>query len=299
MSAFSQMKKSRMSFDNLAKKIDDDKSGGFKKDDRMYYPQLDENKNGQAVIRFLPPSEGEDTPWVKGFSHGFKGKGGWFIQECPTTVKADCPVCTANSALWESGIEKDKEVARGRKRRISYYANILVVEDKKNPENEGKVFIYKFGTKIFDKIKGALHPEFDDEAQINPFDLWEGANFRLRIRKFEGNVNYDKSDFGDVCPVAKTDKEIEGIWKSQHKLSEFTAADRFKPFDELNKMFARVTGTAASTTTANELSESEAADSVPAEAPKQKAAPAPKAESAPSGDEEDPMEYFRQLQEDG
>lgn len=295
------LKKNRMSFDDISKKIKEDRTGGAQKDERMWYPQLDENKNGQAVIRFLPPAEGEDSPWVKRFSHGFKDKGGWFIEECPTTIKGECPVCIANGELWNSGIDSDKEIARKRKRKYHYFANILVVEDKKNPENEGKVFIFRFGAKIFEKISGAMHPEFDDEQQINPFDFLEGANFKLKIRKVDGMVNYDRSEFTEPSRIAEKIEDIEAIWKKEYKLQELIAPSIFKDPKEIAKKFARVTGISTPTTTANELAnrESDPSNDVddspfkdePAKSPKE----LPKEESPFVDDEEDPMKMFNDL----
>jgi len=300
MAGFASMKKSRMGFDQLAKKFENDKQGGGnnQKDERFFYPQLDENKNGQAIIRFLPPSEGEESPWVKVYSHGFKGPAGqWYIEECPTTVNKECPVCAANSILWNSGIESDKTIVRERKRRMQYIANILVVEDKKNPEREGKVMLFKFGAKIFDKLKTAMYPEFDGEVAVNPFDFWEGANFRLRIRKVDGNVNYDKSEFTEPSAVAPTDKAIEAIWNEQHKLSEFldTTGDRFKSFEELEKQLNRALGQRASSSTAQQES-AKATDSAPESAPV-KEAPKQEATPASEGESDDAMDYFRKMAE--
>jgi len=303
-SAFGNMKKSRMGFDQLAKKFESDKQGGGsnQKDERLFYPQLDENKNGQAVIRFLPPSEGEESPWVKIYSHGFKGPSGqWYIEECPTTVNQECPVCAANSVLWNSGIESDKTIVRERKRRMQYIANVLVVEDKKNPEREGKVMLFKFGAKIFDKLKTAMYPEFDGEVALNPFDFWEGANFKLRIRKVDGNVNYDKSEFADTTPVAKTDKAIETIWADQYKLSEFldTTSDRFKSFEALEKQLARALGLRASTSTAaQESAAATEAEEAPENAPVNEA---PKTQTAmpAQGESDDAMDFFRKMADAG
>jgi len=206
------------------------------KDDRFWKPTLDQASNGFAVIRFLPPVEGEDVPWVRVFSHGFQGKGGWFIENCPTTIGGKCPVCEANSELWNSGIEDDKTVARDRKRKLSYIANIMVVSDPKNPSNDGKMFLFKFGKKIFDKIMEKLQPEFADETPTNVFDYWKGADFKLKIRKVAGYVNYDKSEFDVPAPLlGGDDKQLEGVWAKQHKLQEFLKADNFKSYDELSK----------------------------------------------------------------
>jgi len=304
MAGFASMKKSRMGFDQLAKKFESDKQGGYSnKDERLFYPKLDENKNGQAVIRFLPPSEGEDTPWVKVYSHGFKGpKGKWYIEECPTTIGKECPLCEANSKLveshggWDSTPESDKTIVRKRKRRLQYISNVLIVEDKKNPEREGKVMIFKYGAKIFDKLKSAMYPEFDGEEQINPFDFWEGADFRLRIRKYEGNVNYDKSEFASSSPIAKTDKAIEEIWNQQHKLGEFLFEDRFKPYEDLQRQVVRTLGgSSASTATAQDVSKQATVDAPVVR--EEEAAPKQKVETPSTSETDEAMDFFRKMAE--
>ena len=214
------------------------------KDDRFWKPALDQAKNGYAVIRFLPPVEGEDIPWVRVFNHGFQGPGGWFIENCPTTLGLKCPVCEANGLLWNSGSEKDKELARKRKRRLSYISNILVVSDPKNPENEGKIFLFKYGKKIFDKIMEKLQPEdnqFEQSDPVNVFDFWKGANFKLRVRDVAGYVNYDKSDFDSPSALMNgDDSELESIWNKQYALKEFISEDQFKPYNELKTKFDTV-----------------------------------------------------------
>jgi len=227
-------KRSKSSIDELTKKIEETNKKESYKDDRFWKPELDKSSNGYAVIRFLPASEGEDLPWAKYYSHGFQGKGGWFIENCLTTLGQKCPVCESNSELWNSGIEKDKDIARNRKRRLHYTANIMVVADPANPQNEGKVFLYKFGKRIFDKINESMNPEFDDEEAINPFDFWNGANFKLKVRKVAGFINYDKSEFDSVSALLDgDDSKLEELWKSQYALTEFTDAANFKSYDEL------------------------------------------------------------------
>jgi len=234
--SFSNLKKNSLSsIDRLtseATKIN--KSSESYKDDRFWRPELDKSSNGFAVIRFLPAVDGEDLPWAKYYSHGFQGKGGWFIENCPTTLGQKCPVCESNSELWNSGMEKDKDIARNRKRRLHYVSNIMIVSDPANPQNEGKVFLYKFGKKIFDKINEAMNPEFDDEEKINPFDVWGGANFKLKVRKVAGFINYDKSEFESASALFDgDDAKLEEIWKTQYALTEFTDAKNFKSYDEL------------------------------------------------------------------
>lgn len=213
-------------------------------DDRFWKPTRDKSDNGYAVIRFLPAPEGEDIPWVRVFSHGFQDKGGWYIENCPTTIGGKCPLCEANNELWNSGVEANKDIARNRKRRLQYIANILVVSDPKNPENEGKVFLFKFGTKIFTKITDAMSPEFEDEEPMSPFDFWDGADFKLKIRKVKGFINYDKSEFAEPSALFDGDDEkLEELWHKQHALQEFVDAKQFKSHAELkSRLDAVLTG---------------------------------------------------------
>ena len=204
------------------------------KDDRFWRPTLDSASNGYAVIRFLPAVESEDIPWVKLYSHAFKGKAGWFIHNCPTTLGEKCPVCEANGELWNSGTESDKRIARDRKRKLNYVSNILVVEDPAAPQNKGKVFLFKYGKKIFDKIQEQMNPEFEDENAVNPFDFWKGANFKLKVRKVEGYVNYDKSEFSAASELLDgDDAKLEALWKKQYALKEFVNPKEFKSYAEL------------------------------------------------------------------
>ena len=199
-----------------------------------------------AIVRFLPaPSvDGDEAlPWVRVFSHGFQGPGGWFIDNCLTTLNEKCPVCEHNNTLWNSGIEANKDIARKQKRKLSYVANILVVSDPSNPENEGQVKLFKFGKKIFDKITEAMNPEFADETPVNPFDLWEGANFKLKIRNVEGYRNYDKSEFADKSALFDGDDDkLEELWKSEFSLKEFTEKRNFKSFEQLKTRLDKVLG---------------------------------------------------------
>jgi hypothetical protein len=201
-----------------------------------------------AVIRFLPaPSaDGDEAlPWVRVFSHGFQGPGGWLIDNCLTTVNQACPVCEANSTLWNSGIEANKNIARDRKRKLSYVANILVISDPSNKSNEGQVKLFKFGKKIFDKISEAMNPEFPDEKPINPFDFWEGANFKLKIRNVEGYRNYDKSEFESASALHDGDDEkLEALWKSEFSLKEFVEPKQFKSYEQLKSRLDKVLGQA-------------------------------------------------------
>ena len=203
-------------------------------DERLWKPELDKTGNGYAVIRFLPASDGEDMPWAKVWNHAFQGPTGqWYIENSLTTLGQKDPVSELNTSFWNSGVESDKEIARRQKRKLQYFSNIYVVTDTKHPENEGRVFLYRFGKKIFDKIMESLQPAFDDEIAVNPFDFWKGANFKLKIRKVDGFWNYDKSEFEKPTPLFDNDDEIEEVWKKQYSLAEFTVSSNFKSYDEL------------------------------------------------------------------
>lgn len=251
-SAFLKMKKdrARVSQKRLDAMKNENSGGQSYQDDRMYYPERDDKGNGYAVIRFLAAKNPTDLPFTKVFEHGFKEDGGWYIENCPTTIGKECPVCKANSEQWQLG---NKSIARKRKRTKKYYANIYVVSDPKNPDNEGKVFLFKFGQAIFDILMSASNPEFEDETPIDPFDLWDGADFKLKIVKKDGQTNYDRSEFGQQKPLAESDEEIERIWSQQYDLSEFTAPEQFKDYDTLAKRFARVTGSMPAGETADEV----------------------------------------------
>ena len=209
-------------------------------DDRFWKPEVDKSGNGYAVIRFLPSPNGEDVPFVRLWDHGFQGPGGWFIEKSLTTLSKDDPVSEYNTMLWNSGVDKNKDQARKQKRRLGFISNIYVVKDPANPANEGKVFLYKYGKKIFDMLNDVMNPEFDDETPTNPFDLWEGRDFKMKIRNVEGYRNYDKSDFADAAPLLDDDKKLEEIWNSQHSLSEFIDEKNFKSYAELKNRLYRV-----------------------------------------------------------
>jgi len=299
--SFKDMKKQSQDISRLTGELEKINKGAESyKDDRIWKPELDQASNGFAVIRFLPAIQGEDVPWVRIFSHGFQGKGGWMIENCPTTIGLKCPVCEANSELWNSGSDDDKNVARDRKRKLSYFSNILVVSDPKNPQNEGKVFLFKYGKKIFDKIMEKLQPEFQDESPVNVFDFWKGADFKLKIRKVAGYVNYDKSEFDTPQPLmGGDDAKLEGVWKKQYSLKEFIGADKFKSYDELSTKLRGVLSGSASKK-AEQMSESDfggdSGDNTPKTSPKQ-SKPAKMVEKAPADEdgEEDAMSYFEKL----
>ena len=284
--------KKSSSLDKLLNAVKEDSAPQDKKsykDDRLWKPVLDKSGNGYAVIRFLPAVEGEDLPWAKIWSHAFQGPTGqWYIENSLTTISHKDPVSEHNTRLWNTGLESDKELARKQKRKLQYFSNIYVVSDAKHPENEGKVFLYRYGKKIFDKVMEAMQPAFEDEKAINPFDFWQGANFKLKVRKVDGFWNYDKSEFDAVSPLLKDDDAIEEIWKIQYPLAEHTAATNFKSYDELKtRLDAVLSGTVSVGNVTDELKDEPFAapkvDTKPVEAPSSKK------------DEEDTMAYFEKL----
>lgn len=241
---FSQLKKQRK---KLTDKLKEDlnktsQGGGHQKDDRYWQPEVDKAGNGYAVIRFLPAPKGEEVPYVRMFSHGFKGPNGWYIENSLTTLGKNDPVSEINSTYWNSGIESDKEIARKQKRKLGYISNILVVKDSANPQNEGKVFLYRYGKKIFDKLNDAMNPQFEDDEAINPFDFWDGANFRIKIRNVEGYRNYDQSSFDRPSVLSDDDEELEKIWEQEYSLQAEVAPDKFKTYDELKSRLHAVLG---------------------------------------------------------
>jgi len=218
---------------NEIEKMNKGSTGGA--DERLWKLEVDKAGNGYAVIRFLPAPDGEELPWAKVWSHAFQGPGGWYIENSLTTLGQKDPVSEYNRLLWNSGNDADKDLARKQKRKLSYISNIYVVKDPTNPQNEGKVFLYKFGKKIFDKITAAMQPEFEDEEAIDPFDFWQGAHFKLKAKNVAGYRNYDSSEFSAVSPLLDDDDALEAIWKKQYPLAEFTAADQFKSYDVLQQ----------------------------------------------------------------
>lgn len=212
-------------------------------DNRFWYPDVDKSGNGYAVVRFLPPAKDEDHFFVKIFNHYFQGPtGSWLIENCPTTLGKPCPICEHNSKLWNSGFDKDKDVARNQKRRLTFISNVYVIKDSLKPENEGKVFLFKYGKKIFDMLNDQMNPKFEDEVAVNPFDFWGGANFKFKIRTVEKYRNYDKSEFEKPSPLSTDDQELERIWAQEHKLSEFLAENQFKTVDILKTRLDRILG---------------------------------------------------------
>jgi|TARA_B100001094_G_scaffold319063_1_gene363385 hypothetical protein len=259
-------------------------------DERLWKPELDKSGNGYAVIRFLPATDGEDLPWAKVYSHAFQGPGGWYIENSLTTLGAKDPVSEYNRDLWNSGNDGDKDVVRRQKRKLSYYANIYVVKDPVNPHNEGGVFLFKFGKKIFDKLTAAMQPEFEDETPINPFDFWQGANFKLKIRKVDGYWNYDKSEFDSATPVLDDDDALEALWKKEYPLADFTAQSNFKSYEDLERRLKSVLGQKQAQRPRIDEEVVQENDPTPVAA----AAVA----SAPDADEDDALSYFQKLAEE-
>ena len=292
-SSFADLKKSRsQALEKLTGELSklSNKEEGKKsyEDDRFWKPTVDKAGNGMATIRFLPSPEGEDMPWVQVFSHSIQGPTGqWLIDNCLTTINQKCPVCEHNTVLWNSGIEANKEIVRKQKRKLQYIANIYIIKDPSNPENDGTVRLFKFGKKIFDKLNDLMNPEFEDETPINPFDLWEGANFKLKIRKVEGYQNYDKSEFDKPSPLSKDDDDLERIWKSEHKLNEFLDKSNFKSYDQIKERLNVVLGIAGA------VGVTAAVASVERSAPKA----APVTKTAADDDDED-LSYFEKLTEE-
>ena len=297
--SFSDLKrKSQTNFDFLQKELEKS-SSGKNVDERFWKPEVDASGNGYAVIRFLPAPDGETLPWAKLYSHAFQGIGGWYIENSLTTLNENDPVGEVNRRLWNSGADEDKETARKQKRKLQYYSNIYVVKDPKHPDNEGKVFLYKYGKKIHDKVLAAMQPEFDDETPVNPFDLWEGANFKLKIRTIGGYWNYDASEFAAPSALSADDDEMEQLWKQAYSLEAFTTADQFKAYDEIESRMNTVLGVSRPVQQA-QYEEDE--DPIPTTGgfnapditPK---APAPTVSTGES-DDDDALSYFQRLAEE-
>ena len=292
---FESLKSSASNFDKITKALEAStekpESSGSKsskyQDDRIWKPELDKTGNGYAVIRFLPATSGEEMPWQRVWSHAFQDKGGWYIENSLTTLNQKDPVSEENTRLWNTGVDSDKEIARKRKRKLSYYSNIYVVSDPKHPENEGKVFLFKFGKKIFDKITEAMQPAFDDETPINPFDFWKGANFKLKIRKVDGYWNYDKSEFEGVSQVKESDDDIKAIWSKQYPLMPFVDPSNFKTYDELKEKLNRVIMGQRNTETVENVDlPPQTTTSVPSSSD---------VKSEPASDDDDTLSYFSRL----
>jgi hypothetical protein len=301
-SSFASLKKSRnSSLDKLLNETKKLTEGGGQQsngpDERIWKPTVDKAGNGYAVIRFLPEPKGEDLPWVRLFDHGFQGPGGWYIENSLTTLNQKDPVSEFNSELWNNGTDAGKEQARKQKRRLKYYANIMVVKDPANPQNEGKVFLYQFGKKIWDKINDMMNPEFEDESPVNPFDFWEGADFKLKIRNVEGYRNYDKSEFDSPSELHDGDDDmLEKTYESLYSLQDLVSADKFKSYDELKAKLDKVLGLSAPAPRPAYVDESEV--STPAPVAKEAPAPQPKAVAATADEDDDDLSFFESLAND-
>lgn len=262
-------------------------------DDNYWKPTIDKAGNGYAVIRFLPAPEGETVPFVRVWDHGFEGPGGWYIELSLTTIGKEDPLAELNGRLWKSGLDSDKEIARKQKRRLSYHSNIYVVSDPANPSAEGKVWKYKYGKKIFDKINDAMNPAFEDEKPINPFDLWTGANFKLKIRNVEGWTNYDKSEFDSQGPLFNDDDKMEEIWKQEHKLQPLIDPSRFKSYEVLKARLDKVLGTSGKNLLNEEDRKTAEAAPIREAAPRQE----PATSSSSDDDDDDFMKLFNTLED--
>jgi hypothetical protein len=292
------LKKNRMSDINklvaAAEKVSGGGAGQEKsyEDNRFWKPEVDKAGNGYAVIRFLPAPEGEDLPWTRYWDHGFQGPGGWYIEKSLTSIGQNDPVGELNTKLWNSGLDSDKEIARKQKRRLHYVANVLVVSDPAHPENEGKVFLYQFGKKIFDKMMDVMQPQFQDEEPVNPFDLWEGANFKLKIRNVEGYRNYDKSEFDKQSAVSNDESELEDIYGKVYTLKDFTDSKNYKSYEELKAKLERVLGGSAPRTTAESITLDEQSSSPTARTAAPKFSPV---EAGEDDGNDDTLSYFSKL----
>ncbi len=276
----------------LVKEVEKLNTNGASGDDRLWKLEVDKSGNGYAVIRFLPAPDGEDLPFVKLYSHAFQGPGGWYIENSLTTLGQKDPVSEYNSQLWNNGTDAGKDAARKQKRKLTYISNIYVVKDPANPENEGKVFLYKYGKKIFDKLTAAMQPEFEDEEAIDPFDFWQGANFKLKAKNVAGYRNYDSSEFTAVTPLLDDDDALEAVWKKENSLKEFIDADQFKSYDDLKKRLEYVLGSRRPTASIEE----EDTDRGAAEELVTTAVSTPP--SSLNEDDDDALSYFQKLAEE-
>jgi hypothetical protein len=299
---FADLKKNRSdSFSKLNDQLKNMNSSYNSDDDKFWKPDVDKAGNGYAVLRFLPAPPGEEFPFVRMYDHGFQGPGGWYIENSLTTLNQDDPVSEYNSQLWNSGIEANKEIVRKQKRRLSFISNVYVVKDPANPHNEGKVFLFKYGKKIFEKLSDKMTPQYPGEVPANPFDLWEGADFQLKIRNYEGYRNYDKSEFAAQAPLSNDDAALEEIWKSEMSLKELVDPKNFKSYAELKAKLYKVLGldgrSHAPTVSAAE-DDSVEMNFTPKF--KERSAPTMEQSSSPSmsSDDDDDMAFFKNLADD-
>jgi len=296
--SFQNLKRNRDQISKLIQAAEATGGGGEKKsyqDDRFWKPTVDKAGNGYAILRFLPAAEGQELPWVRYWDHGFKGPTGlWYIENSLTSIGQTDPVGELNSRLWNTGNDSDKETARNQKRRLHYVVNVLVVQDPSNPSTEGKVYLYKFGKKIFDKIMDIMQPSFQDEKPVNPFDFWEGADFKLKIRQVEGYRNYDKSEFAGPTALFESDEEkLEQVYNKVHDLGEFTDPKNYKTYDELKTKLARVLGEEANAGAPNVVEMNQVNEPAP------QYEPVTAETAAVSESDEDTMSYFARLANEG
>lgn len=302
---FADLKKNRTdSFSKLNDQLQKLNQGYNNDDGNFWKPEVDKAGNGYAVLRFLPAPAGEDMPFVRIYDHGFQGPGGWYIENSLTTLGQDDPVSEYNTQLWNSGIESNKEIVRKQKRRLSYISNVYVVSDPANPQNEGKVFLYKYGKKIFEKLNDLMNPKYPGETAVNPFDLWEGANFQLKIRNYEGYRNYDKSEFASPAPLMKDDAAMEDVWNSQHSLKELVDPKNFKSYAELKAKLYKVLALDGSKhAPTGRAAEDDSAEMNFTPKFKERSAPAMEESSSPmqskfADDDDDDMSFFKNLADD-
>ena len=282
----------------LVKEVEKMNNNGTSGDDRLWKLDVDKSGNGYAVIRFLPAPDGEDLPFVKLYSHAFQGSGGWYIENSLTTLGQKDPVSEYNTQLWNNGTDSGKETARKQKRKLTYTSNIYVVKDPANPENEGKVFLFKYGKKIFDKLTAAMQPEFEDEEAIDPFDFWQGANFKLKAKNVAGYRNYDSSEFAAQSPLLDDDDALEALWKKELSLAEIVAADQFKSYDDLKRRLNYVLGNTAPRQDAEVEDEVEIIERERAEQEVTAAADSTSRSVTTDEDEDDALSYFAKLAEE-
>ena len=280
----------------LVKEVEKMNNNGASGDERTWKLDVDKSGNGYAVIRFLPAPEGEDLPFVKLYSHAFQGPGGWYIENSLTTLGQKDPVSEYNTQLWNNGTDAGKETARKQKRKLTYMSNIYVVKDPANPDNEGKVFLFKYGKKIFDKLTAAMQPEFEDEEAIDPFDFWQGANFKLKAKNVAGYRNYDSSEFAAVSPLLDDDDALEALWKKQFSLAEIVAPDQFKKYEDLKKRLEYVLGSKRPVQDPEVFDEDN--DRGEAEELVTAAVSAPPTTSTVDKEEDDALSYFAKLAEE-
>ena len=276
----------------LVKEVEKLNNTGGNNDDRLWKLDVDKSGNGYAVMRFLPAPNGEDLPFVKLYSHAFQGPGGWYIENSLTTLGQKDPVSEFNTTLWNNGTDAGKDTARKQKRKLTYISNIYVVKDPANPENEGRVFLFKYGKKIFDKITAAMQPEFEDEEAIDPFDFWQGANFKLKAKNVAGYRNYDSSEFTAQSPVLEDDDALEALWKKENSLQDFVAPDQFKTYEVLRARLESVLRTATANRVDEDLEdESEGRGTITPDVKE----PVVTAPAASSDDDDDTLSYFAKL----